>query len=247
MTATPRDDEHVRPLWILIRAIGWDLRLQLRYQIMTMAAVVTLIYAIIFRAVPGASLQEMLVFLIFADPTALGFVFIGVLILFEKRENTFDAVVVTPLTSSQYLWSKGLSLTLIALVCGTGMAIAGRGIGFNPLILATAIILSSLLFVFIGFAAVARVKTVNAYLFIVPMYLAPLNVPLLKLFGVIDSPVLYLFPTQASLILFQRAFEPGAVWELIYGIGFLTVCVAAIFKWALHSFDVYIRSPGGAR
>lgn len=236
-----------RPFRILVRSVGWDLRLQLRYQIVTIALLVTALYALLFRALPALARDDVLVLLIFSDPTMLGFLFIGVLVLFEKGASTLEALTVTPLSPAQYLGSKSLSLTAIALPCGTVMALAGRGTAIDPLPLLLAIALSSVLFVLLGFAAVARVRTVNEYLLIVPLFLAPLNLPLLSLFGVTDSRLLYLLPTQASLVLFQRAFAPRPVWELAYGVGFLGLSVAVAFVWARRAFEAHVKMPGGAR
>jgi fluoroquinolone transport system permease protein len=208
---------------------------------------VALLYAALFRGAPVEIPDDVLVLLIFSDPSVLGFLFVGVLVLFERGANTLEAVVVTPLSSAEYLWSKAISLTLIALPCGLAMGWAGHGARFGYLTLAAAIVLSSLLFIFLGFVGVARVRTVNEYLLIVPAFLGPLNLPFLGLLGLWDSPIFYLIPTQASLILFQAAFEPRPVWELAYAVGFLTASVAGAFLWARHAFETRLRAAGGAR
>lgn len=233
-----------RSLRMLLRAIGWDLRLQLRYQIVTIAVVVTKLYSVILQGVPRPYVDPALVLLIFSDPSMLGFLFVGALVLFELGANTLEAVVVTPLSSSQYLWSKAISLTVISLPCGFAMAFAGHGAGFDYLALFAAIALSSLLFVFLGLVGVARVRTVNEYLIRVPLFLIPTALPFLNFVGVTNSRVLYLIPSQASLILFQAAFERRPAWEIAYAVGYLLVWLLAAFFWARRSFDRYIRTPG---
>lgn len=236
-----------RPLRMLLRAVGWDLRLQIRYHIVTVAAIVTLLYAAVFRAVPPARSENVLIVLIFSDPSMLGFIFIGVLVLFERAANTLQAVVVTPLSPSQYLWSKALSLTTIAVPCGLAMAIAGHGVHLNYPLLLAAITLTSLFFVFLGFVGVARARSTNEYLLLVPVFLSPATLPFLDFMGIAQSPAFYLIPTQASLILFQAAFRPRPLWEIVYAASFLLASLAAVFAWARHSFEHHIRAPGRQR
>lgn len=236
-----------RPLRMLLGAIEWDLRLQVRYHIVTIALIVTLLYMAVFWAIPSREAESALVLLIFADPSMLGFLFVGALVLFERGENTLQAVVVTPLSSTQYLWSKAISLTLISMPCGFAMAFAVRGIHFNHLALLLAISLTSLLFVFLGFVGVARVRTVNEYLLRVPMFLAPVALPFLNFLGITDTLAFYAIPSQASLILSEAAFESQAAWEVAYALGFLLASLGAAFLWARASFERHIRTPARQR
>jgi len=186
----------------LLSTIIWDLKLALKYQIVTVAIAISVLYILIFRIVPGINYTPVLITLIFTDPTSLGFIFIGAMILFEKAANTLQAVVVTPLKPWQYLWSKALSLTLISVVCSFAMAFAGHGSGFRYLYLLLAVLLSSVLFIFIGFIGVARVKSFNQYIIVIPLFMAPAILPLLNFYGVTHTYLLYLIPTQGSLLLF---------------------------------------------
>ena len=111
----------------LLRTIIWDIRFALRYNIITVAIVITGLYTIIFKLIPGADITEVLVSFIFSDPTMLGFIFVGAMVLFEKDANTLQALTVTPIKPWQYLWSKAIALTLIALFCSIGMAFIGHG------------------------------------------------------------------------------------------------------------------------
>jgi fluoroquinolone transport system permease protein len=250
VTATAFDDHAVRrarrPARILARAVVWDLRLQLRYQIVTVSVVVTLLYGVLFRVLPPARSDGVTALLIFADPTTIGFLFVGVLVLFERGAETLYAVVVTPLSPGQYLWSKAISLTCIALPCGVFVAFAAKGTGINLLPLVLGVALTSLVLVFVGFVAVARVRSVNEYLLIVPGYLVPATLPLLALAG-IDSPLFYLFPTYGTILLLEATFDPVPIWQLVYAVAVLTAAVVGAYIWALRVFDRHVRQPGRSR
>lgn len=231
---------------ILAKAVGWDLRLQLRYQIITVAVAITALYCLVFQLVPDSVLDRLTVVLIFSDPTTIGFLFVGVLVLFERGAGTLQAVVVSPLSPAQYLWSKAISLTAVAVFCAIVMAAVGqRGFGFNVPILVVSTALTSVLLVFIGFGAVVRVRSVNAYLVVVPVFLLPLTLPLLPVLEILESPLFYVIPTTGSLVLLDAAVADRAVWEIVYGLGFLLVAIAVAQRWALTSFEQRVRRTGG--
>ena len=86
-----------------MRAVVLDLRLQVRYRIVAVAAMITALYAIGFQLAPERPSETVVVVLVFSDPTTIGFLFVGVLVLFERGAGTLGAVVVTPLSTAQYL------------------------------------------------------------------------------------------------------------------------------------------------
>lgn len=233
-----------RPWRILVRAVALDLRLQVRYKIVAVAAMITALYAIGFQLVPERPSETLVVVLVFSDPTTIGFLFVGVLVLFERGAGTLQAVVVTPLSTAQYVSSKAISLTLVAVVCSLVTAVSA-GHSFDVVLFVVATALSSLLLVFIGLVAVVRVRSVNAYLVIVPLFLLPLTLPLVQTIGKLESPLLYALPTQGSLLLLRAAFEPRPAAEIAYGVAILTAAVALALHWAISSFDRHGRTQGG--
>lgn len=224
----------------LLTTITWDLRLQMKYHIVTVYILVTALYCIIFLSLPIYKMQKVLISLVFADPTMLGFMFIGGLVLFEKSANTLQAVVVTPLCIWQYLFSKALSLTLISLLSSFVMVFVGHGTDFNAFYLFLAVVLSSVFFVFIGFVGVAWAKSLNQYLIYLPIFITPLYAPLINFFGEEENYWWYVIPTQASLVLFNATFEPVENWKMLYAVLYLSVWCFIVYKWAEKAFIKYI-------
>lgn len=225
----------------LANAVGWDLRLQLRHQIVTVAVLVTVAYGIGLRLIPEDWRVDLTVVLVLSDPTMIGFLFVGALVLFERGAGTLNAVVVTPLTPALYVWAKAVSLTAISVLCALTMTVIGHGRDFRPAPLIVAVVLTSMLFVFVGIAAVVRVRTLNEYLVVVPVFLVPLYLPLLGFLGLGGSALYYPFPTQASLLLIERSLETRPAWEIFYSIGLLAISTAAAYFWAVRSFRAYVR------
>lgn len=213
----------------LFRTILWDLKLQARNNILTVAIIIAVIYTGLFLVFDLRGHNDILIAIIFSDPTFMGFIFTGVLVLFEKSANTLQALVVTPIKIWQYLFSKAISLTLISLVICFAMIFTAFGFRFNWLYFFLACFLSSVFFIFLGFIGVAKVKTFNQYIIVLPLFLAPLSLPYLNFFGVTDTLWFYLLPTQASFILFKGAFEKISFAETFYAVGYLSVSIWAAF------------------
>jgi fluoroquinolone transport system permease protein len=59
-------------------------------------------------------------------------------------------------------------------------------------------------------------------------------------FGVWESWLLYLIPTQPAMLLIEAAFRPLAMWQLLYA--FLYGALAGVVSsWvALRSFDEFV-------
>ncbi len=225
---------------ILINTIIWDLKLQVRNNIFTIAIIVAAIYTGIFLGFKLKGNDDILSALIYSDPAFMGFLFIGVLVLFEKGANTLQALVVTPVKIWHYLFSKAISLTLIALIICFAMAFAGHGFNFNYLYFILGTFLSSVLFVFIGFIGVAKVNTFNQYIVIIPLFLAPIALPFLNFFGATDILWFYIIPTQASLLLFRAAFSQISLFETIYAIIYLCFSIAVTYVIAKRLFIKYV-------
>lgn len=187
---------------------------------------------------------DVAVFFISTDPSMLGFLFVGALVLFEKNSNTISALVVTPVRAYQYLGAKALSLTVLALLGSGAMAIASPHES-NVGILILAVVLSSVHFVWIGFLGVVRVKTISQYFFVFPFIIAPLMLPLLHFFGIVTggfSWLFYLFPFQACLLLFKAAFEPILWWQWVYALIYLPLTTALVYYFAHQSYQKHLAN-----
>jgi fluoroquinolone transport system permease protein len=227
-----------------IRTIGWDLMLQLKYQIITVAAIITLVYTLVFRLLAKDGFDEILVVLIFTDPAMIGFIFIGALVLFEKGSGTIDALIVTPLRKTEYLFSKVISLGSIAIVCSLFMAIAGHGWQFNYFLFIYGVAFTSFIFTLIGFIGVSRVQSMNQFIIIIPVFLIPFVLPLMNFFGLTSSWILYLIPTQAFLDLLWASFNPVPAGRILYAMIYLPFWLGFTYYLALRAFDRNIIISG---
>jgi fluoroquinolone transport system permease protein len=229
----------------LLALIKGDLKLQVKYGFYTVYAVVTGLYLLLLSQLSAADRQLIVPFIIYSDPALLGFYFIGGLILLEKGENTLTCLISTPVTIRDYLISKQVSLTFLALLATSVIVFFLYGIQLSYLLLVIGFSLTSCFFVLVGFIAVAKFNTLNEYVLSAGIYMLVLNLPLLDFFGLVNSKLFYLFPTQASLILIRSFFETTAVWKLGYSSIYLLVWIAIAYKFAYQSFYKFIIIRGG--
>jgi fluoroquinolone transport system permease protein len=215
----------------------WQLRLLTKYQIILVAFIIAAAYTLAFKLVPVIQIDEVLIFLIFSDPTLLGFIFIGAMILFEKTDQTLSAQVITPLRSSDFLWAKAFALLVPALICSLIMMIAGKGIQFRIILFILNTGLSSLIFTFLGIVGVMHVKTFNQYLIIIPLFLAPTSLPLLNFFGLTNLNILYIIPTQSTLYLFEQILRPPDPVKELACLSYLALWVYLSYRYAKTTFE----------
>lgn len=221
----------------LFRTIGWDLLLQLRYQIITVALVITAVYTLVFKLLAKDGFDEVLVVIIFSDPVMIGFIFIGAMVLFEKGSGTIHALIVTPLRKTEYLFSKVISLGLIATICSLVMAIAGHGWSMNYFLFIYGVVFTSSIFTLIGFIGVSRVRSMNQFVIIIPFFMIPFILPLLNFFNLTSSWILYLIPTQAFLDLIWAAFFTMPAGRILLAMIYLPVWLGLVYYFAVRAFD----------
>ena len=215
-------------------AIQWDFLRQFRYNILYAALLVTLIYILILLNLPENPFREkLLIFLIFNDPAALGMLFVGSLILYERSENTLEALWVTPLQHWQYVLSKTLTLTFLAIFSSLAMALIGYGWRFQYVYFLAGICLTASLFTLLGMAAVGSCENFNQYLLRVAGILVPTALPFLNFFEITDTLWWYLLPSQAGLLLLEAAFLPVEGWQIAYALLYLVVWNAGAFWLAV--------------
>ncbi|WP_028975442.1 ABC transporter permease [Spirochaeta cellobiosiphila] len=227
------------PLW----KNEWNLAL--RYGFVSIYIVLSIIYIVIVRHVPTSIRSEVLQLLIFTDPVVLGFYFVGGSVLFEKSEKVLSSLFVSPIPSYSYLLAKALNFSLLSVMVSFVITIGGIGFSFQPLILFLAVGLTSLVFTLWGLIVVSRKENVPEYLLYSLVYLIPFFIPLLGFFPFTDAWWLYLFPTQATLLLLKGSFQGISAFDLVYSIVYLLVFICISALWAKRWFDKYVIAQIG--
>lgn len=232
----------------LASALACDVRLQLRNGFYYAAAFVAIIVILVFSQLPLKELKWIVPALLFSNLMIGTFYFVGGLVLLEKAERTLDALVVTPLRPSEYLASKTLSLSGLALAENLAIVALAYGTDFKLLPALAGMALISVLYALLGFAIVIRYDSINEYLLPSFFYTLLISLPMIDYFELWQSWVFYLHPMQAPLLLLKAAFLPIAGWEALYGIAYSALWIGLLMHWSGGAFRRFvIRREGGLR
>ncbi|MFK7799192.1 MAG: hypothetical protein AB8E82_17205 [Aureispira sp.] len=214
--------------------LRWQFILLHRNNLINISVGVTLIYAFIFylfRDTPYT--KEILTLLLFSDPTLIGLLFFGLMIILERNQQVLPAFMVTPMNRHVYLCTRVLSLSIIGWACATGMALSALGLDFNVLQFSVGVFFITLLFSLAGIILIAyATEFLNYVLASVPV-LVVLSAPLLPYFDLSQAPWLLWSPTQGATDLMVSTYDNSVtlnlwwaygstiVWLLVfYGLGY---------------------------
>ncbi len=233
----------------ILSTFKYDLKFQFRHGFYHVYLIVTAMYIALLRFLPAGIKDSAAVLFVFTDPCVLGFFFIGGILLFERGQNIHASLFTTPVQLCEYLWAKVLSLALLALLSAFAIVFFTFGLAINPLPLFFGILLSSVFFTLIGLTLAARARTLNRYIFTSPLYIIVFMLPLLELFGLAHWPLLYLLPTQGSLLLIRGTLIAPTPVEWLYSITALTLWIMLAYGWAYRWFYRYVilQIGGGSR
>lgn len=175
------------------------------------------------------------------------YMFVAGMILFEKSENTLSGLIVTPLTTRDYMVSKVVTLVILAALEASITIFIAYGFGFNWLLMYGGLILVAAMMVLIGIITVVRYDSVTDFL--VPTIFIGIGteLPVFMLFdfGAFFNALWYVIPTSAPFLLMVGGFNDIPAWQLAYGVGYSLLWIAVLGYWAHRAFEHHIVMMGG--
>jgi len=231
--------------------LKWEFTLLSRYKIIHISILSVILYFLTTQAIPDMDKPIFHTMLLFFDPAIIGIMFVGALVLFEKSENVLQALIITPMEVDDYILSKITSLTILSIISASifvTLLNIFSGIEVNIIFLVLGIILTSILLILLGFIIVSRVNSINEYLLaMVIAFIGLLFPPMLHLSGLYENVIFYLWPTQASFILFTGVFNAASLelWEIAYGILYQVIWIGLLYYLAKKAFYKHIVLKGG--
>ncbi len=165
---------------------------------------------------------------------------VGVLMMLERGEGTLDVVLVSPLRPSEYLASKLITLTALALVESAIIVGAGFASSFAFGWLLLAVILRASLGVALGVIVAVRFRSFTRFLIPAIGASMVLDLPSLWYLGIWPSSLFYVWPAMPSLLIAKAAFIPIDAWQLAYSLGYGTFVVGVALYWASRSMERFV-------
>ncbi|HEX9923865.1 MAG TPA: hypothetical protein VGD99_14505 [Anaerolineae bacterium] len=232
-----------------LSAMKIDVTLQVRSRLYTIGVVAGVIVAAAVSQLTGPeqlfSIIPTLMLLVIGGSTLL---YVAALILFEKDEGTLNAVIVSPLRTSEYLWSKIITLTALAtlesmIMIGGAMLImrfSGELTLPNIPLLLAGIMAIGVIYTLVGIVLIVRFDKITDFLIPMSGVAVVLQLPFLNFLGWIEHPLLLIIPTSAPAVLMQGAYVQLATWEWLYAIGYTAVLMIGLTIWAYRAFNTHI-------
>ncbi len=218
-----------------------DVQLQARNSVYLIVAVAAFGLAIALRALFAAEqLHFFMPLLVLSGVTLTTFFLIGVLLLLERGEGTLDVVLVSPLRPAEYLASKLITVTALALVESAGIACVAYGLSFSFPWLVLAVLLRAGLIAAVGIAVGVRYRSITHFLLPAVALTVAFDLPVLWYLELWPSPLFYVWPTLPSLLLAKAAFLPVDSLQLVYACVYGALAVAAAVFWALRAIDRFV-------
>jgi fluoroquinolone transport system permease protein len=174
--------------------------------------------------------------------------YVAGLIIFEKDEGTLNALIVSPLRTSEYLWSKIITLTTLAtleavIMVGGAILIMSRSSALtmpNIPILLLGIVAMGVLYTLTGIILIVRYQQITDFLVPVLVIAFVLQVPLVHFMGIIEHPAFLIIPTSAPTLLMQGAFVQLTAWEWVYALTYTAALIIGLTIWAYRAFNTHI-------
>ncbi len=225
----------------LSNTLRLDSQLQARYKIYVIIAVAVFGLALALRALLTPDQLHFFMPVLVMYGVSMTTVFlVGVLLLIERNEGTLNVVMVSPLRPDEYLASKVVTLTALALVESAIMAVVAYGLGFSFGWLVLAVVMRASMGVAIGVVVGVRYSSITRFL--LPAIVASLafDVPNIWYLELWPSPLFYLWPSMPPLLLAKAAFVPVDPLQLVYAFGYGTLAVGAALLWASRAIDRFV-------
>jgi fluoroquinolone transport system permease protein len=124
------------------------------------------------------------------------------------------------------------------------VALATVGLSFNLVLFSVGVIFTSTLMLSIGMFAVMPYSSISAFLLPSQLYFLPICVPLIDFSGWVQSPLIYLIPSQASLLLLKGAFFSIHTSQLVYAIVYQAIWIIVLFRLSERRFRNYVIAGG---
>jgi fluoroquinolone transport system permease protein len=148
--------------------------------------------------------------------------------------------MVSPLRPAEYLASKLITLTVLALVESAIMAVVAYGLGFSFGWFVLAVVMRASMGVAVGVAVGVRFRSITRFLVPAIGLSLAFDLPNIWYFELWPSPLFYLWPSMPPLLLAKAAFVEVEPLQLVYALLYGALVVGAALIWASRSIDRFV-------
>lgn len=197
-----------------LKWIGHEMRLQWKNGLCGIYVLITLLYIFGLGYVPDGYKEMVSIILVVTDPTFIGLMFVGALILLEKNQGIPKGIGVSPLGEAGYIVGKVCSLLVVSLCTSLCLLWAGKvNVQLHQV---CGIILSAGLFTLMGMIVGSVVKNINQFLMLSAVICIPLGIPVIIFYLGDFGNWLSIIPTYALLhLMHAKSSNIGVVIDFV--------------------------------
>ena len=229
----------------LFSTVAHDIRLQFRSGFYYASAFVAVVMVLFITGLPDFDMRPLWAPIILENLVINAFYFMSGLVLLEKGEGILQSLVVSPLRDVEYLGSKVISLAILSSFETVLIVALVSGPALNwPLLLLGVLILIGVLALY-GFVVVVRYDSISEFLMPSVLWTFAISLPLLYYFGLWRTPLMFLHPLQAPLVLIQGAFQSVPGWQITYGLAYGALWLAMTLLLSRRAFHRFVVRQEG--
>lgn len=176
-----------------LTSFAFDVRLLWRHGFFWIYVLVCALYWTVLQFIPDNYKETTVLLLAYSDPSAIGLILAGSIVLLERDQGIHDPLFVTPLRIREYLLAKAASISLLSLLAAWTIHLSSVGVPKSPLGFSVGIILTSSFMTLLSISAVAKCRTINGFILMSQAYGLPFSLPVLGYIGVWDTPLFDFF------------------------------------------------------
>lgn len=227
------------------RVLLGDIRYQFKYGFYSLYLVISAVYIGILVMLPSEVRQLGAALVLWSDPAALGFFFVGGIVLLERGEGLHSYFSITPVRIGEYLFSKITSLAVISASAGLLIAFVGLRGEVHLAFLIPGLLAGSSVFTLFGLAVGSIAKSLNHYMALgVPVGVVLMGPSFLPLLGV-THPLLEVLPAAILLRVLYIAVGLEVPYHEGLALAGLLAWLVPSFWLARRSFSLYLQRTGG--
>lgn len=224
-----------------------------KYNLFVANFVVVLMWVAMAYFLGTEELRAIIPFVIVLDSTMMTILLVGATMFYEKKENTVNSIMVTPVTEHEYLMTKVIVSVLNSLfstlfLAGALYLMNGFTFNYMPLVLSVVVVTAvhTLIGIYLSYFSKDFTSLLLNYMGYVLVFMLPSYLPLL---GVLDKSVLdYLIvlPPETSNVLVGSALIDTPEWKLIFGYAYMVVLFVVLYKFVVKpKFNEYAMKEMG--
>ena len=215
---------------------------------------VAVLWITLLRILPGESLLPGLALILMGNLMITAYYFLAGLILLDKNSGVLEAIVVTPLKNSEFIFCRLLALGILATA--ENLLVIWAGIGFHaiPLTAIPSLLTMALLFSLWGYLGVIKFDNISQFLMPSVVYTLLLLLAVIPWAGWIDLNFIWFHPLGPSLMWLTSSLEPHANTSSLDShhplFQFLPIVLSYIWFFGLffianHKHDTFVRRQAG--